>query len=420
MIGRPPHSVSPVRCSMLCQNPRYLLRCTRPDLSTRQHQLRENIYRCPYSIFSSQRSIMTTTQTTSQPQTDHPALSMEKHSRHLVRGLDTIRCLCAVWVMMSHCGPPPLVAGIDKSHYLGYIISGIYDNLWSGAAAVIVFFVISGFCIHYPQAHRAKIKSLPVYFVRRYCRVGIPLVVMIVLSNSPLLKMDMSLFGDSILWSLAAELIYYGIYPLILKLHRKCNISWKNIILVSFIAAMLVASSYPSAGAYLAFGVKLNWLLGLPCWLLGVQLAEKVSSDNEPEPEHIWFWRMSVWAASVVCSILRFHSPLGYPWTLDFFAILVYFWLLQEIRFYKYNTPPKILEWGGKWSYSLYLIHILAQQVWLMLPDINLGYFLNWLSKMLFLLTYSYTFAIIIEFPSHRFSKFLAQYLTSKKNTSTT
>jgi peptidoglycan/LPS O-acetylase OafA/YrhL len=335
--------------------------------------------------------------------------------RQLIRGLDTIRCLCAVWVMMAHCGTPPLVAGIDKSTPLGYVINGIYDNFWSGAAAVIVFFVISGFCIHYPQAHQPKIKSLPVYFLRRYCRIGIPLVAMILLSNSPLLKMNMSLFGDGILWSLAAELIYYGIYPLILKIHRQFNLSWKKIIFLSFIAAMLVASSYPDAGAYLAFGVKLNWLLGLPCWLLGVQLAEKVSSDNGPKPENIWHWRITVWAASIICSILRFHSPLGYPWTLDFFAILAYLWLLQEIRFYKHNTPPKLLEWAGKWSYSLYLIHILAQQVWSMIPDINLGYFLNWALKMLFILIYSYVFAITVEFPSHRLSKFLAQQLTSRK-----
>jgi peptidoglycan/LPS O-acetylase OafA/YrhL len=317
---------------------------------------------------------------------------------------------------MAHCGIPPFLTGIDKSNPLAFLINGIYANLWAGPSAVIIFFVISGFCIHYPQANQSKIKNLPVYFLRRYLRIGIPLITAILLSRSPLIKLDMPLFSDSILWSLVAELIYYGIYPLILKLHRQFNISWEKIVLASFITALLVATTNPGADGYPVFGIGLNWLLGLPCWLLGVQLAEKVASDNGPRPDHIWHWRMTIWATSTILSILRFHSPIGYPWTLNFFAILVALWLLQEIRYYKHNTPPKLLEWAGKWSYSLYLIHTLAQKAWLTIPHINLGYSLNWATNMLFLLLCSYAFAVLVEFPSHRLTKTLAQHLTSQKH----
>jgi peptidoglycan/LPS O-acetylase OafA/YrhL len=344
--------------------------------------------------------------------------STEKKFRQIVRGLDTIRCLCAFWVVMGHCGVPPMLKGLDESSRIGFIIQAIYANLWTGPSAVIVFFVISGFCIHYPQANQSKIANLPVYFLRRYLRIGIPLIAATLIS--PFVKMYMPLFSDSILWSLAAELIYYSIYPIILNIRQKFRISWTQIIFVSFIAALLVASTNAGADGYPVFGLGLNWLLGLPCWLLGVQLAEKVASDNEPKPQNIWFWRMGVWGASTVLSVLRFHSPIGYPWTLNFFAILVSFWLLQEIRLYKHETPPKLLEWIGTWSYSIYLIHTLAQQLWNMMPHDNLGYFLNWLTNMTFLLACSYAFAVLVEFPSHRLTKSLGRRLTAWQKTTAT
>jgi peptidoglycan/LPS O-acetylase OafA/YrhL len=344
---------------------------------------------------------------------DTAATSTENQSRQIVRGLDTIRFICAFWVVMGHCGVPPMIAGIDESSKLGYIVNGIYGNLWSGSAAVIVFFVISGFCIHYPQAQKrqAEIANLPVYFLRRYLRIGIPLIAATLIS--PLVKISMPLFSDSILWSLAAELVYYGIYPILLKIRQRNKISWTKIIFISFIGALLVASTNPGVDGYPMFGIGLNWILGLPCWLLGVQLAEKVASDDGPKPQNIWFWRIGVWGAATVLSVLRFHSPIGYPWTLNFFAILASYWLLQEIRLYRHETPPKILEWAGKWSYSIYLIHTLAQEIWHMVPHTNLGYFLNWLCNMLFLLVCSYAFAILVEFPSHRLTKSLGRRLTA-------
>jgi peptidoglycan/LPS O-acetylase OafA/YrhL len=332
-------------------------------------------------------------------------------NRQTVLGLDAIRFVCAIWVVIGHFSPPPILEGIGKSTLFGFIINGVYSNLWSGPSAVIVFFVISGFCIHYPQSNQLKIVSIPSYFLRRYIRIGIPLVIAIILSQ--FLKVKLYLFNDSILWSLVAELIYYTIYPVILKI-RQLGFSWLQMFFISFIAALLVAMTNPSAGNYPSFGIGLNWILGFPCWILGVQLAELVFEDNEPKPKHIWLWRMSVWGSSVVCSILRYHSPVKYPWTLNFFAVLVLFWLLQEIRLYRYEIPPKILEWGGRWSYSLYLIHVLAQSIWLSIPQVNLGNLINWVVNMMFILILSYVFALLIEFPSHKLARTIGKLVASK------
>ena len=47
---------------------------------------------------------------------------------------------------------------------------------YDGVAAVIVFFVISGLCVHYPYA-RSGHCPLPSFFARRFLRIGIPLAV---------------------------------------------------------------------------------------------------------------------------------------------------------------------------------------------------------------------------------------------------
>lgn len=321
---------------------------------------------------------------------------------------------------MGHVGgPPPLLQGIDTSNLLGRIIEGIYTNLWQGPPAVIVFFIVSGFCIHYPQSEKLRIDAIADYFSRRYIRIGIPLLVAIVLAL--LLKVNLGLFNFSIMWSLVAELIYYTIYPLLLKI-RKLGFSWKRMILASFLAALLVAGTNPTAVNYPSFGPGLNWLLGLPCWLLGVLLAEMVVKDTEPRPRNIWVWRMAVWGGGTACSILAFKCStlsfkwvINYPWTLNFFAIFVFFWLIREIRFNKTAKSNKMLEWGGTWSYSMYLTHLLAQSVWLSVPQINFGYSVNWVIHMLFILLASFIFAMLVEFPSHSLSRIIGRYFSGRQ-----
>jgi peptidoglycan/LPS O-acetylase OafA/YrhL len=197
---------------------------------------------------------------------------------------------------------------------------------------------------------------------------------------------------------------------------RRSGSSWRKILIISFVLALGVASSKLGAGNYPSFGIFLNWLLGLPCWLLGVQLAELVVEDKAPKPNNIWIWRIGTLTASAVCSVLRHHSTIGYPWTLNIFAILVFFWLLQEIRFYRYETPSKLLEWIGRWSYSIYLVHLLAQVLWVnTLKDVNLGYLPNWIIKIVFILVISYVFSVIVEMPTHNLARGFARRFGIRK-----
>jgi peptidoglycan/LPS O-acetylase OafA/YrhL len=237
-----------------------------------------------------------------------------------VKGLNSIRAICALWVVMNHLGGPPLTEGIDESNIIAKIFSGIFNNLWNGPAAVIVFFVISGFCIHYPNVKTLRIPSLGSYFLRRYLRVGVPLLIVIYISK--IFKVEIYSLNDSILWSLFAELIYYTLYPALLIFRRRF-LSWVPLISFVFLIAFLIAFTKPTAGNYASFGVELNWLLGLPCWLGGCLLAELIASKNTSSftsKKFIILLRSFVFGMAVFFSILRWHSPVGYPWTLNIFG----------------------------------------------------------------------------------------------------
>ncbi len=315
-----------------------------------------------------------------------------------VRGLDAIRAVCAFWVVMGHLGGPPVTFGIDKSASLGWLVGGVYNNFWNGPAAVIVFFVISGFCIHYPFSRTLQIPSLVGYGTRRYLRVGVPFAVGMFVS--PLLGIDIVTLYDRILWSLVAELVYYTLYPGLLALRRQ-GVAWRSMVICGFVAAFVLIGTNPAAKPYPSWGIGLDWLLGLPCWLLGCELAEMTANNSLPNSRRLWSWRYTVWGVSVAISLLRFHSPIGYPWTLNVFGILVACWLSREIRHFQDHEPTVWLEWAGKWSYSVYLIHLPASALIDMQPLPNLGPILNWSVHMIFLMIASYLFYLLVEFPAH-------------------
>jgi peptidoglycan/LPS O-acetylase OafA/YrhL len=319
-----------------------------------------------------------------------------------IAGLDSLRFVAAMWVVIGHVGMPPLFVDLDRSRWLDWGITSAYNNLVSGPAAVIVFFVISGFCIHYPYATGLRF-SAPAFFLRRYIRIGVPLAVAVAVSEP--FGINLAVFEDSILWSLVAELIYYTLYPVLVSI-------WKftgrgGLLLLAYIASLGVILSEPTAGNYPSYGWKLNWLLGLPCWLLGVLLAEKWA--HRPQSTHvdngmIWRWRLRIIALSALCSVLRFHSPLGYPWTLNLFAIAAYFWIDREIARAVTVRPLPALESGGRFSYSIYIFHFFAIALYAALP-IHPGGIGSWVLQMLMVVAVSYAFYFFVEYRAHQLAR---------------
>lgn len=331
-----------------------------------------------------------------------------------VRGLDTLRFILASWVVLSHNGHFPLLSGIDTSTKFGRFLNGLYGATINGAAAVIVFFVISGFCIHFPYRFGERVNLLQ-YYPRRYLRILIPLGVSILIAKEA--GSTVSQYNELILWSIVCEEIYYLIYPMLVWL--RWTIGWRLLLTLSAAGAFAVACAFRSNGDYHTSGWRLTWVLGLPCWLLGCKLAEESEtlfwyvSNTE-----IWLWRFLLWMASCICLVLQFHSPIGYPYTLDWFAVFSYFWLKREICFFRRVQPPPLLEWGGKWSYSIYLMHISADAFSSKLNLLNLGYILNWFMRVLWTYLVCYVFYLTTEKPSHIFARWIGNLAKGRTSSS--
>src|ERR1700722_18290217 len=71
--------------------------------------------------------------------------------------ISSIRFVLAMWVVLSHFGIPVLRE--HRSLDFLWILRAIVNTAFNGPAAVIVFFVISGFCIHFPNRKGIEIRS---------------------------------------------------------------------------------------------------------------------------------------------------------------------------------------------------------------------------------------------------------------------
>lgn len=191
-----------------------------------------------------------------------------------IGGLDSIRFICALTVAINHFGAllPKEWFGADPGILgkIGWLLSAYTTN---GPVGVIVFFVISGFCIHYPQATTQRV-ALPQYYCRRLIRICIPALVAIGVWHAVGLAIEWP--DCDIFWSVVCEIIYYLGYPLLLLLRRRFG--WGPMIALSYLAAYALLFGNldlvkAARNGYAAFGV-FNWVLGLPCWLLGCWLAE--------------------------------------------------------------------------------------------------------------------------------------------------
>ncbi len=320
-----------------------------------------------------------------------------------IQGIDTIRFFCALWVVLGHMGgfiPLPYFFGGGENDALHWFILNANKSLFSAPAAVIVFFVVSGFCIHYTSRHTEG-PEWGSYYLRRYIRIGVPLATFAFLAYA----IDLAyVFNDKkITWSLISELIYYTLYPAILYVRKRFG--WKVLLVGAFIASGLVILQNPMAQNYPSYGSAFNWLLGLPCWLLGVLLADTLESGGVVKTQNIWMWRLVVWFSSSLCMILRFRTPIGYPITLNFFAILVYFWLRQEIDHARRHPPKLFLEWLGSWSYSIYLMHMLTIKETRSFIPPSVSPIASWVIIFTAVMIISYLFFLLVESPAHKVAK---------------
>jgi peptidoglycan/LPS O-acetylase OafA/YrhL len=332
-------------------------------------------------------------------------------SSHHIAGLDTLRFVCAMWVALHHGADPHVAVWLGLSPVFKDWNAITFD----GVAAVIVFFVISGLCVHYPYA-RSSSCNLPAFYAQRFLRVGMPLLVIIAFKlavpmlGAVQLANAISSALRTVIWSLWCELIYYALYPALLIGFRR--IGMIPIFAASCVAASVTIFDHWHFMTYWQYSKTLAWITALPAWLLGCALAQAIAADRLPVlPGSIWTWRVSALLLSIPAKALVYAdlSPvlIGNPATLGLYAIFAYFWVSKEVQFYQSHRPAATLEWGGRWSYSIYLVHNIVL-VFFTRHFLHPYAFALWPTEIAAVLTLSYVFYRFVEYPSHRLARALS------------
>jgi len=316
------------------------------------------------------------------------------------KGVDSLRFILALIVVLSHFKNPFAVTLMDSPNFNTSLWGHFLDKAFDGTAAVIAFFIISGFVIHYPN--KDGIKDLKTFWIRRFVRIFLPLIIVFIVG----IKFDHP--DKAVIWSLICELIYYALYPFMAMI----KLSWRiKFIIAYIIAAVFIIFGAPNDlvslfaqandkyhGYYWQLGPILTSIIGLPVWLLGVLLAENTDKLITMSAVKVWLYRITVILLSCFFSIAQEYLYISFIVSMNIFALLVYKWLEAEIIYFKTREPNGVLEKMGRFSYSLYLCHPIIYAI--------LGLWLsnNYVNYPIFIVAtiiISYLFYLAIEQPSH-------------------
>ena len=306
---------------------------------------------------------------------------------------------------------------------------------------VMLFFVISGFCIHWPLAGNDRGLKLPAYASRRFFRIYPSYLVAVLVSwfigvslhvpdttkrLLPSIAMVQNYFGPQVafesmrqiqtnwaLWSLPVEIELYAVYPLLLLALRRAgpNLTLLGTLIVSLLAAVLSdRRGWPTFAAYLVI------------WFAGAWLAERWRSGRlRPPPFPIALG--AILALGLGCSIEVTHRFAAWE-HLSFGAF--YFWLVWLVLTRPHRWQPFIpkaatsLGWLGARSYSLYLLHFplfyLLGAFWVARFGEKPHNFLIPLLAVVLILPVVAVFYALIERPSHLFAKQIAKRWSQADN----
>ncbi|KRE41315.1 acyltransferase family protein [Knoellia sp. Soil729] len=303
--------------------------------------------------------------------------------------LDGLRAVAAGLVVLTHAA---FLTGFGAT-------GGLIGRLWArGDFGVGIFFALSGFLLHRGLVSKDAKGSLDVlgYGLRRAARVlpayWVALAAVVVFANPPwrdwvlhaaLLQIYVSdawisAFGQS--WSLATEISFYAVLPLVVIALRPLRRRHPALPLVVLVVTALVTTLFAGLGAGEVFGEDLQFHMWLharaPQFLAGMICAEALSVPTSSVSR-----RLEAWGAdSVMClavagaAYLLGTTTIAGALTVDTasaseligrtaLCTLVSFALLLPLTHggasaYRAALSHATVRWLGRVSYGVFLWHL--------------------------------------------------------------
>lgn len=377
----------------------------------------------------------------------NPVVSKALPSGNNLPLIDVLRGLAAFWVVLFHVRVD-LWVGLREIQN-GLPGAGAFDQLMAwfsvpmafGGSGVMLFFVLSGFCVHLPLAGGKAFAWKP-YAARRFFRIYPPYLAAVVLTlgcellarvidptgaTSPIGTVLRSVFmvqnygpdagqmiGNPSLWSLPVEMELYVVYPLFLWMLRRFGV-WPTVLAVSAVSAtpLLFHQALPALdGGFIQY-----WLI----WCSGALLAERWKTGGLPRPG----------AIHVVIMFTAFAIAAGLHWKGLNHWVACQFWAVGYglVLWFVLMKPSlaaavpvrllKVLVWMGALSYSLYLVHFplfrVAGEAWKSAFGSKPVNLLVPLIAAVLVVPVAGLFYRFVEAPSHRLARSMGQRLKDSR-----
>ena len=300
--------------------------------------------------------------------------------------------------------------------------------------AILLFFLISGFCIHYPNTLPDYKPSWKIYFKRRFWRIyptylsaiiltalisyfchlkwgdvdwSIEKIVRVATISQNYPPGNGQFLTNPSLWTIPLEIEFYILYPIAFL----CILKFGFFKLIIFSTGFCLISIYLSKiglhwVSYTSLFLWPSWLLG--AWIASLHRKNKLSKLKIlPTSSFLIFFLI----ISLSSRYQKWEDWMQYScWTGFYFAVFLIFLRFEKsISRLRENLFFKSLAWLGKISFSLYLIHF---PLFKLLGYLHIESFgekpVNFLFSLAYLIPVcflAWIFYRLIESPVHQWSK---------------
>ena len=316
--------------------------------------------------------------------------------------------------------------------------------------AVMLFFLVSGFCIHYSYAASSRSLELKSYSIRRFLRIYPPYLAAVVfgvliewiLSHyfnqevSPGAKVLQTVFmlqnysqdggqmyTNPALWSLPVEVELYLVYPLFYLLLRRCGIKWSMfsaaVVSIAALALLLGPNLQNYNNSEVGHGghFAVYWIV----WCAGALLAEWAKREQLPKWQP-WLWVVMVFTfiLGITVTLLKLLIVIQeLVWGGFYFTVMLWGLTQTDPLGFLSTRMRKIFLSLGLISYSLYLLNYpffrLCGAIWINIFGTKPANFLIPLFFSVLCIPLAYAFYAGVEAPSHKLARKLGNRASSPR-----